>query len=50
MDEVSTPLPPQFSDVAYGRYGDNLQFGYLDNSTPGAPNDETMVWQVLQRR
>jgi hypothetical protein len=44
MDEISAPLPPQFSDMAYGRFGNELQFGYLGNPTPDAPNDETVTW------
>lgn len=41
------PLPRQFTDVAYGRYGDNLSYGYLTHPTPGQPNDESQVWQSL---
>lgn len=47
MDVVSAdnqPYPPQFRDVSYGRYGDEQTFGFLQNPTPGGPNDETLAW------
>lgn len=42
--DVITRYPVQFRDVAYGRYGDEDSFSYLDRPTPGAPNDASQVW------
>jgi hypothetical protein len=42
MDEISQ-YPEQFRDTSYGRYGDDLDYGYLNRPTPGAPNDVASV-------
>jgi hypothetical protein len=44
MDVISPRFPNQFADIAYGRYSDDLGFGYLANPTPGGANDGTLAW------
>ena len=43
MDVISPQFPEQFRDVSYGRFGENLAFGYLPTPSPGRPNDETFA-------
>jgi hypothetical protein len=42
---IASRFPVQFKDVAYGRYGDPLNYGYLASPTPGGANEEALVWQ-----
>lgn len=42
-DALTPGYPLQFRDVAYGRYGDDNSFGYLDTPTPGSPNDHSQA-------
>lgn len=44
VDLISPQFPPQFRDMAYGRYGSDLAYGYMNQPTPGGPNNETQVW------
>ncbi len=44
MDTVSAPYPEQLRDIAYGRYGEEMVYGYLANPTPGEANEETAHW------
>jgi hypothetical protein len=46
-DEVAPLFPPQLSDVAYGRYGDQAVYSYLAGPSPGAPNNNSQNWQGL---
>jgi hypothetical protein len=43
MDIISPQYAEQFRDVSYGRFGENLAFGYLPTPSPGRPNDETFA-------
>lgn len=43
MDTISPNYPEQFRDVSYGRYGEELNFGFLPVPSPGQPNDEALV-------
>ncbi len=43
MDTISPHYPEQFRDVSYGRYGAELNFGFLPVPSPGQPNDESLV-------
>jgi hypothetical protein len=43
MDTIAPQYPEQFRDVSYGRLEDGVTFGYLNNPTPGRPNDETFA-------
>lgn len=45
IESESVQFPQQFSNLAYGRYGQADRFSYLNRPTPGRPNDETTVWQ-----
>ncbi len=44
VDGLTPKFPEQFKDIAYGRYGAELVYGYLARPTPGGPNDETAFW------
>lgn len=44
MDGFAPKFPEQFKDIAYGRYGAELTYGYLAQPTPGGANDETASW------
>ncbi len=44
MDVISPRYPEQLTDLSYGRYGEELAFGYLARPTPGQPNEETESW------
>lgn len=44
VDGLTPKFPEQFKDIAYGRYGAELTYGYLARPTPGGPNDETAFW------
>lgn len=48
LDErwLALEIPPQFQDVAYGRYGSESAYGYL-TPTPGQPNPDTPLWAGL---
>ena len=43
IDAILPGYPVQFRDVAYGRYGQDNTFAYLDKPTPGAPNDDSQT-------
>lgn len=44
MDEISPQFPKQVKDVSYGRYGDQVVFGFFSTPTPGGPNEQTNEW------
>ncbi len=44
LDQIPAPPPAQFSDMAFGRYGETLQFGYLEPPTPGTANNSATAW------
>lgn len=43
MDSLLPRYPEQFRDVSYGRFGQDLVFGFLSTPTPGAANNETFT-------
>jgi hypothetical protein len=49
LDEqwVMPQFPRQFNNIAFGRYGDGLTYGYLPAATPGQPNGDTPLWAGL---
>jgi len=47
IDQISPGYPPQLRDVAYGRTGAELAFGYLDSPSPGEPNPAMPAWTDL---
>jgi hypothetical protein len=44
-DTLSPTYPTQLRDTAYGRVGHQAALAYLENPTPGAPNDESVIWE-----
>ena len=47
VDQVSPRFPEQYRDISYGRYDDDLSYGYFPNPTAGQSNDQTSVWKNL---
>ena len=52
ITHVPQVYPPQFRDIAYGRYGlfENgmeLVYGYFEQATPGQANPKTPTWRGL---
>lgn len=47
MGSFSPQFPKQLPDTSYGRYGPVASYGYLENPTPGLPNDETLTWRGM---
>jgi len=44
MDQLSPQFPRQFKDMAYGRQGPELAFGFLSRPTPGSANEPAQFW------
>jgi hypothetical protein len=47
IDQIAPQYPPQLRDMAYGRYGEALTYGYLARPSPGEPNDDGQAWSGL---
>jgi hypothetical protein len=43
-DAIQITYPQQFSDISYGRYGDEVTYGYFAQPTPGQPNQPQATW------